>query len=198
MIRRSLSDQVEAMLAETLQPKSLFEQFFASVKNGPVPAHRPELGACWVRVTSGRPRRNGYTRTKITGRLQPAHRVAYELAVGPIPQGLWALHKCDFRPCIRPDHIFLGTALENNQDCASKLRYPQQQRERCQAGHEYAGANLYLTPSGTRSCRACTRERESRRPDRREQKRTYMREQRAAARAAKDITTTIKETTHGR
>lgn len=51
-----------------------------------------------------------------------AHRVSWELANGPIPDGLWVLHHCDNRPCVRPDHLFLGTVLDNNRDAIAKGR----------------------------------------------------------------------------
>lgn len=51
-----------------------------------------------------------------------AHRVAYQLTVGPIPQQLCVLHRCDNPPCVRPDHLFLGTRADNNRDMANKKR----------------------------------------------------------------------------
>lgn len=51
-----------------------------------------------------------------------AHRVAWELANGVIPDGLHVLHKCDNRKCVRPDHLFLGTAIDNIADMDAKGR----------------------------------------------------------------------------
>lgn len=53
-----------------------------------------------------------------------AHRASYEEFVGPIPGGLWVLHKCDVRGCINPDHLFLGTPKDNSQDMMRKGRGP--------------------------------------------------------------------------
>lgn len=59
-----------------------------------------------------------------------AHRFAYQYFNGPIPQGLSVLHKCDVRNCVNPEHLFVGTQLENMKDAITKgrLKTPTPQR----------------------------------------------------------------------
>lgn len=64
----------------------------------------------------------GSTRKNRIRKGIPAHRVAWELTNGPIPDGLVACHRCDNRKCVRPGHIFLGTPSDNTQDRIRKGR----------------------------------------------------------------------------
>ncbi len=75
---------------------------------------------CWIWEGCRHP--DGYGRFWLNGKHQPAHRVAYAITHGPIPEGLWVLHRCDNPPCVRPDHLFLGTSLDNVSDRDRKGR----------------------------------------------------------------------------
>jgi len=58
----------------------------------------------------------------LNGKQVAAHRLVWEMAHGPIPEGLQVLHTCDNRPCIRTSHFFLGTNMDNVQDKVRKNR----------------------------------------------------------------------------
>jgi hypothetical protein len=65
---------------------------------------------------------HGYSRLMAGGKQKAAHRVAYELAYGEIPHGLYVLHSCDNRLCIEPTHLRAGTAKDNTQDMLKRGR----------------------------------------------------------------------------
>ena len=66
--------------------------------------------------------RGGYGSFYLDKMPQKAHRVAWELAIGPIPLGMCVLHKCDQRDCCNPAHLFCGTLADNSSDMIAKGR----------------------------------------------------------------------------
>jgi hypothetical protein len=76
--------------------------------------------ACWE--WQGSRDKGGYGKIGNDHRILGTHRVAYEIANGPIPDGLFVLHTCDNPPCCNPRHLFLGTHLVNMLDMLTKGR----------------------------------------------------------------------------
>lgn len=80
------------------------------------------LFACWPWTATIES--NGYGRFYLHGRLEWAHRAAYILLVGPIPDGHEIRHlECDNPPCVNPAHLATGTHLENVRDSVAKRRH---------------------------------------------------------------------------
>lgn len=94
------------------------EKFWQKVnKDGPLII--PDLGNCWTWGKNA----NRYPCMVIRGECFAASRIACAIAVGPVTSCLVvACHKCDYPPCVRPDHLFLGTHCDNAQDRLSKGR----------------------------------------------------------------------------
>jgi hypothetical protein len=78
--------------------------------------------SCWVWIGS----RAGGTYGDIHkghGKNIKAHIASWIMHFGPVPEGLKVLHRCDNYPCVRPDHLFLGTQVDNMRDCINKGRF---------------------------------------------------------------------------
>jgi DNA invertase Pin-like site-specific DNA recombinase len=118
--RRSIS---EAKMGRAIARQNPLERFWSYVNmNGPVPAHRPELGACWAWI--GSTEEQGYGQFFDGNKLVKAHRFSYELEYGSLPdEKPFACHHCDNRACIRPSHLFAGTNQDNMDDMNAKGRH---------------------------------------------------------------------------
>lgn len=82
--------------------------------------------SCWIWTASKRHKGYGafVWATEIGKVIQGrAHRFSYELHKGAIPEGMFCLHHCDNPACVNPDHLWLGTAADNNHDMVQKGRH---------------------------------------------------------------------------
>lgn len=77
-------------------------------------------GGCWESLRARAS--GGYTYVRLSGNRLGTHRLAYETWVGPIPEGHVVRHKCDNPPCINPDHLDIGTQVDNVQDTKKRGR----------------------------------------------------------------------------
>lgn len=80
-----------------------------------------KTSGCWL--WTGARLKRGYGSFGVGDKqTRRAHRASWEMANGPIPQGMEVCHQCDTPLCVRPDHLFLGTHRENMIDCMNKGR----------------------------------------------------------------------------
>lgn len=129
------------------------ERFWAKVR---------KTDDCWLWTASADGK--GYGKMLVDGKLQQAHRLSWLIHTGESPGDWHVCHKCDNPPCVRPDHLFLGTAVDNMRDMHAKGRRPAHYDivlvTHCPQGHEYTDANTRRYKN-SRSCKTChaTRER---------------------------------------
>lgn len=127
---------------------SLESRFWAKVD-------RNNDGECWRWVASLNSA--GYGQIYRDGRPDRAHRVAYELLVGPIPEGLHIDHLCRNRWCVNPVHLEPVTLAENNRRAAAAAAPGSRRKQRCRNGHEFNAENTRIDPAGWQRCRTCER-----------------------------------------
>lgn len=131
----------------------------------------PGFGGCIIRTTGITAR--GYGVLRVSGQRVPAHRLAYELFVGPIPSGLEVDHRCHnvdtacaggdrcpHRRCINPAHLEPVTTGENARRSPLTQVGRNIRMTRCANGHPFDAANTYIRPDGGgRVCRQCRADR---------------------------------------
>jgi HNH endonuclease len=110
----------------------------------------------WTRVKTPEGYGSIYVGSRVDGtrRIEKAHRVVYELAVGPIPDGLWLDHLCGNRACCNPAHLEPVTARQNSHRSDSPAGI-NSRKTHCTRGHRYDEGNTRYDKRGKRYCRAC-------------------------------------------
>jgi hypothetical protein len=148
------------------------DRFWSKVdKDGPIPIHRPKLGPCWIWTATTSRGYGQFWRRKDNGGTVAAHRYAYELLVGTIPDYLTLDHLCHndsgcrggetciHRACVNPAHlepVSIGVnALRGTSFAANNAR-----KTHCIRGHEFTPDNIYTNPSQPRGrfCITCRRD----------------------------------------
>jgi hypothetical protein len=135
--------------------RPLEDRFWEKVRKGP---------DCWVWVGAvSAPGQHGRIWVAEERRKVIASRVSWTMHNGPIPDGMEVCHRCDNPPCVRPDHLFLGTHRANMRDASDKGRAGPGVVTHCRKGHVLAETAVVDRRTGRRRCVVCRREGQRRR-----------------------------------
>lgn len=146
------------LLPRSATPAERFERFYQ-----PIP-----FSGCWIWIgplvgIDG----YGYGVIVVNKKRVRAHRFSWEMVHGPIPAKGWILHKCDVTACVNPDHLYVGTPLDNFLDTVSRkrggiargqileLKRARQIGDLCPKGHLVSGENVLVSVRGHINCRRC-------------------------------------------
>lgn len=125
-----MSIEAESVVAEAQESVKFTEEFLKRFwskvnKEGQLPdqsnPHYRGLGRCWE--WTAYLRKNGYGEMRFEGGARKAHRVSWRVNCGSIPDGGAILHKCDNPKCVNPNHLLIGTQVENMRDARIKGRF---------------------------------------------------------------------------
>lgn len=130
-------------------PEAARQRFWEKVE-------KPSQADCWPWLAGCTSR--GYGDFYYDGKQVRAHRFAYELLVGPIPEGLQLDHLCRVRHCVNPQHLEPVTHRENVLRGIGPTA-EQARRTHCIHGHPFSEDNLRIGANGRRYCRACVNKR---------------------------------------
>ncbi len=132
------------------KPPEWWQRFVAKVEFG-------DGDGCWVWTAARHPR--GYGHFNPDGVVRSAHRLAYEVWVGPIPEGLDLDHLCRNTSCVNPGHLEPVSRKENTMR-GDTITAAHARRTHCPQGHPYDEENTYHIPSRptARYCRICQAE----------------------------------------
>lgn len=113
------------------------------------------LNDCWEWIASKN--HQGYGTVRVGFKIKKTHRVAWELINGPIKsEEIKVCHSCDNPSCVNPNHLFLGTQLDNVHDTILKNRHFQKNQTHCKRNHEFIQENTIVnSTTKARACRIC-------------------------------------------